>query len=232
MKKQSGIFNLLSKTKKGLFIVIEGIDGAGTTTQCDLLFRNLAERNINSKITFEPTDGPIGSMIRMIMSHRLVIPNDSAGNIRGYDPIDQDTISLLFAADRMDHCNSMIIPNLDDGITVISDRYYHSTLAYQSLNCDMDWLRAINSHSQKPDLVFFIDIKPTTAMSRISAQQRDTDMYEKSNILEKVNNNYRDIMNNLKKENKERIIVLDGSQSVRKISGEIFSETLKFMGEQ
>src|SRR5690606_18811113 len=113
---------------EGLFIVLEGVDGAGTTTHTKLLADALRARGLPVHTTREPSDGPVGVQIRQILTGRLVVPG-----INGPRPPSWSTMALLFAADRMDHVEASITPNLMDGVTVISDRYYHSSVAYQSI---------------------------------------------------------------------------------------------------
>lgn len=101
----------------GLFIVLEGVDGAGTTTHTKLLAASLGARGLPVHTTREPSDGPIGVMIRQILTGRLVVPG-----MNGPRPPTWKTMALLFAADRADHVEAEIEPNLRDGVTVISDR--------------------------------------------------------------------------------------------------------------
>lgn len=108
----------------GALIVIEGIDGAGTTTQTDLLVAWLTRIGIPSIATREPSDGPIGVVARKHLGRHLDLASPEAE-------------ALAFAADRMDHVASEIVPALARGTTVVADRYYLSSLAYQSLQCDM-----------------------------------------------------------------------------------------------
>jgi dTMP kinase len=112
---------------KGHFIVFEGIDGAGTTTQSRLLQETLTRDNVPIHLTAEPSDGPIGLIIRQILGGRIVVKGMS-----GLRPPRWPTMALLFAADRLDHLESEILPNLADGITVLSDRYVYSSLLYQT----------------------------------------------------------------------------------------------------
>src|SRR5207247_6819046 len=114
----------------GKLIVFEGLDGSGQTTQAQLLVKWFFEkRGQVAHYTKEPTDSPIGAIVKLALSHRLVTPADRSEQT----PLDSITMSLLFAADRIDHLNNDVIPKLKDGIQVIADRYYLSSLAYQSL---------------------------------------------------------------------------------------------------
>jgi len=101
-------------------IVLEGLDGAGTTTQARRLVEHLRRRGQRAHGTREPSDGPIGRLIREMLVGQHAV---AAGAIR------QSTFGLLFAADRMDHLQREVEPQLAAGVTVISDRWYHLSLA-------------------------------------------------------------------------------------------------------
>ncbi|HBA96917.1 MAG TPA: dTMP kinase, partial [Lachnospiraceae bacterium] len=119
---------------KGHFIVFEGIDGSGKTTQIDLLKKHIEENGFICYKTKEPTDGPVGSLLRQCL----------AGSVQ----TDEMTLAALFAADRLDHIlnnQNGLLKKLDEGISVISDRYILSTYAYQSVRVPLDWVMALNS---------------------------------------------------------------------------------------
>src|ERR1700759_2442711 len=113
---------------QGRLIVIEGVDGAGTTTQVAQLSAALRARNQAVHETREPTGGPIGALLRLCLTGRLVTPGPMGMRAPSWQ-----TMALMFAADRQDHVDAEINPLLEEGITVVSDRYYHSSVAYQSL---------------------------------------------------------------------------------------------------
>ena len=113
----------------GHFIVIEGIDGSGTTTQCSILADRLTEKGLPVHTTREPSDGPIGVLIRQVLTGRVVVSGR-----QGARPFNWATMATLFAADRLDHLEAEVIPNLTDGVTVICDRYDHSSVAYQTVS--------------------------------------------------------------------------------------------------
>src|SRR3954464_11602121 len=116
----------MSNARKGRFVVLEGIDGAGTTTQVARLAERLRKDGGQPvRVTREPSDGPIGSLVRQVLTGRIVIPGGRAPG--------GATMALLFAADRMDHVESDIEPFLGQGGIVVSDRYDASSLAYQSV---------------------------------------------------------------------------------------------------
>jgi dTMP kinase len=140
------------------FIVLEGIDGSGTTSQTAALSRILDARGHRVLQTREPTDGVIGRLIRT----KLAV---------SADPLDRAALALLFAADRLDHLEREIEPALARGETVICDRYLLSSWAYQSLDCPLEWVRAINSRARRPDLTLFVDVDPGEAMRRVHGRQ-------------------------------------------------------------
>src|SRR5215471_10435629 len=126
---------------RGRFVVLEGIDGSGTTTQVAKLAERLRGLGVLVRHTREPSDGPIGTMVRQVLTGRIVIPG---GRAPGWA-----TMALLFAADRMDHVESEIEPFLAQGGIVVSDRYDASSLAYQSVSSGADakeaveWIRSL-----------------------------------------------------------------------------------------
>lgn len=179
---------------EGLFIVIEGIDGAGTTTHSRLLAETLRARGLPIRSTREPSDGPIGVMIRQILSGRLVVPG-----MAGPRPPSWATMALLFAADRVDHVESEILPNLVDGVTVISDRYDHSSVAYQSVTGaagapeTVAWLRTINAQARRPDLTIVLDVSDDIARARRNARRVPIEIYDDDELQSKLAAFYRDI---------------------------------------
>ena len=112
---------------RGNFIVFEGIDGSGTTTQAALLRSRFEQQGLPAHVTAEPSAGPIGTQIRQILSGRLVVPRSGSQS-----SFDWQTMALLFAADRHDHVRAEIEPNMIDGVNVICDRYLYSSVIYQS----------------------------------------------------------------------------------------------------
>jgi len=154
---------MIAPMSEGIFVVVEGIDGAGTTTQTNRLVATLRARGLPAMATREPSDGPIGTQIRQILTGRLVI-RPAAG---GCAPPCWPTLALLFAADRVDHLEAEVMPNLRDGVIVVSDRYDHSSVAYQGASTDdpsvVAWIRAINAKARRPDLTLVLDVPAAVA---------------------------------------------------------------------
>lgn len=198
--------------EKGKFIAFEGIDGSGKSTQIIMLQRRLKELGITPYVTMEPTDSPIGSMIHQIMTGRL--------------KADNRVIAALFAADRLDHLlNEVdgIAAKIENGVTVLSDRYYFSSYAYHSVDVPMDWVISTNEQSRailKPTVTVFIDIDPDAALERIARNRFHTELYEKKSRLIQVRENYKLAFEKMK--NEETYIIVDGSQSPENISAEIW----------
>ena len=198
--------------KKNLFIVLEGIDGSGKSTQTKLLKEKLAKAGHKLYTTFEPTDSPIGSLIRNIFNRRVVTDNRA--------------IAALFVADRLDHLLNPvngIIKKLEEGYTVICDRYYFSSYAYQSEEVSLNWLIEANSISQnllKPDVNIYIDIDPEISMERLNKDRSSLEIFENLSNLQKVRSRYQEAFRLL--EDKENIAFVDGNQLVEEISNAIF----------
>ncbi|HEY0138850.1 MAG TPA: dTMP kinase [Nannocystis sp.] len=144
----------MAETPRGCFIVLEGIDGSGTTLQTRALADRLRERGREVLETREPTSGAIGALIRERLSVRAAA-------------LDPAALALLFAADRLDHLTREVIPAVAAGKVVISDRYLLSSLAYQSLDCDPAWIREINARAARPDLTLVLEVPAEVAFDRV-----------------------------------------------------------------
>lgn len=158
---------------RGRFIVFEGLDGSGISTQARRLASNLDAQDVHYFMTREPTDGPIGSQIRLALAKRLA-----------FDPV---TLALMFAADRSDHIHAVIAPRMNAGIHVLCERYVLSSLSYQgAATGDVDWIRSINGPNLgrlMPDLILFFDVPPGTALERIDAARHARELFEEVETL-------------------------------------------------
>ena len=201
------------------FIVIEGTDGSGTTTQAERLEKKLRDEDHEVYLTREPTDGPAGAMIRLALARRLVHPKDVAEG-QSFEP---HTLALLFAADRMDHLHSDIIPKLKIGVTVISDRYYLSSYAFQGLDVSLDWLQKINSHCLRPDLTVFLNVDSAICYKRMQRRRWHVELFEEQTKIEEVRQNYIKVIQRLMWQG-ENIVIIDGNQPISVIHQQIFRE--------
>ena len=204
------------------FIVIEGTDGSGTTTQAERLEKKLRDEGREVYLTKEPTDGPAGAMIRLALAGRLVHSKDVA-ELQSFEP---HTLALLFAADRMDHLHTDIIPKLKIGVTVISDRYYLSSYAFQGLNVDIEWLQKINSHCLRPDFTIFLNVDSAICYKRIQRRRWHVELFEEQAKIEEVRQNYLRVIQHLIWQG-ENIVIIDGNQSISIIHQQIFREVEK-----
>jgi dTMP kinase len=198
--------------KKNLFIAIEGIDGSGKSTQSRLLAEKLKEAGHKVYSTFEPTDGFIGSIIRDIL--------------KGKRKADNRTIAGLFLADRLDHLlneENGLLKKLEEGYTVITDRYYFSSYAYHGTHMDLDWVIEANkmcAQILKPDLNIFIDVPPEVCFQRITANRVGVELYEALDNLKNVRAKFMEAFE--KQKGIEKIVIIDGTKGVGEISQEIF----------
>lgn len=203
----------MSKGKKGRgrFIVLEGIDGAGTTTQLARIVDWLQDRGELAHGTHQPSEGPIGALIRQILRGRLVATPPGKKS----EAVDPAAVALLFAADRLDHVHNEIAPLLDQGWHVVCDRYVVSSLAYQSLETDLRFVRQINEKAITPDLTIFLKVRPEVAMARIEASRVGRESFEKLNIQKKVAAAYDELLAQYRG---GRVVTIDGEQAVSSVT--------------
>ena len=184
----------------GRLIVIEGLDGAGTTTQARRLVEHLQTHGVPAHLTREPSDGPIGRLIREMLTGGHAMPGFA---------ISQNTFGLLFAADRLDHMQREVDPQLAKGVTVVSDRWYHSSLAYQGTGADRDWIATLNARARRPDVTVFLKVRPEIAAQRRVAAGRVQELFEAMQMQQEVDAGYKATITELAAAG-ERIEVLDG----------------------
>ncbi|MBA3463116.1 MAG: dTMP kinase [Deltaproteobacteria bacterium] len=192
-------------------IVLEGLDGAGTTTQAKRLVEHLKAKGGKAHLTREPSDGPIGQLIRQMLTGHHAIPEQS---------IAQSTFGLLFAADRLDHAQREVDVQLADGATVVSDRWYHSSLAYQGTGADRDWISMLNARARKPDLTIFLQVRPEIAAKRRADAGRVQELFEDMRMQEEVAAGYKATLSELMSQG-ERIETIDGEASPDAVFGAI-----------
>ncbi len=211
--------NNIDSTKRGKFIAFEGIDGSGKSTQIALLREKMKAKGIDCYTTMEPTDSPIGSLIHQVMTGRVKTDNRA--------------IAALFVADRLDHLlNDVngIAHKIDEGVTVLTDRYYFSSYAYHSVDLPMDWVILANEQSSlilKPTVNIFIDISPDLALERIAKNRCQRELFEEKSRLVQVREKYLEAFERLKDE--ERVLVVDGNRKEQEIADEIWEKLTVFL---
>ena len=193
------------------FIVFEGLDGAGTTTQAARLQAYLTLKGTPAFLTNEPTPEPIGTFIRRLLSR-------SEKSVAGvpYRP-NERAMGLLFAADRLAH-TEVIDAHLARGEHVICDRYLLSSLAYQTLDSEItaEWVIDVNQHCALPDLTLFVAVPVDVCLARIRARKEEASIYETRALLETISQNYERLLSLYEKQF-GRVVRIDGSASVEEV---------------
>lgn len=193
--------------KKGTFICIEGLDGCGKTTQAKLLAKKL-QKGYNAVYTAEPSRGKIGTFIRN-------------SYLYGEKRLSSVIEALLFAADRIEHVENEVLPALNEGKLVISDRYVYSSLAYQgAAGLSLEWIEKVNEHALKPDLAVFIDVDPNTVLERL---KRRKSVMENLETQQKVRDVY------LKFVAKGKLVRLDGNRAKDEVADALSGVVLEFL---
>lgn len=164
--------------RKGCFVCIEGLDGSGKSTQARLLAERL-HKTRRVLLTVEPSRGRIGTFIRQ-------------SYLYGENRLSSVVEALLFAADRVDHVQNEIVPALETGDVVISDRYVYSSLAYQgAAGLSLEWIEKVNSHALRPDIALFLDVDLGTVMKRLKPRKS---LMENLETQERVRGYYLDLV--------------------------------------
>ena len=197
----------------GKFIVFEGIDGAGKSTQVNLLTEKLVSLGYDVVLTAEPTTLPSGKALRQALS--------------GKDKKSECEMATMFVLDRIAHNidkENGIIPLCEQGKIVISDRYYYSTLAYQGHSTDYEWVKKMNLSCpdiKRPDLCIYLDLLPEQSLARIKARNEEVEIYENLEKLTKVRNTFLSVIEDLKNDG-EKIFVVNADRSIEDIADKIF----------
>ncbi len=193
--------------KKSFFLVLEGIDGSGTTTHSKLLVGFLELKGFKVHLTQEPSNSEIGLLIRKFLKQ---------------DRMPSTTDALLFAADRDFHYHNEIKPKLDNGYIVISDRYLESSIAYQSAQSEkisVEWVQEINKFVGKPDLTIILDIDPEISLSR--KNQEELEKFEQEIFLNNVRSIY------LKRAKEEGYYIVNSNDIIEIVQEKIQSIVMK-----
>ena len=193
--------------KRGAFIVIEGLDGSGKTTQAKLLAANLSQSH-RALYTFEPSEGRIGTFIR-------------DGCLYEEKRLHAEVEALLFAADRIEHVEHVIKPALKDGRLVISDRYIYSSLAYQgSAGVSLTWIETLNACALKPDFAVFIDVSPETVLKRLERRKSVMETLDTQCCVRKIY---------LKFVEKGELVAIDGYKPEADVFETLLAKVSKFL---
>ncbi len=196
---------------KGKFIVFEGIDGSGKTTQAHMLAEYLEKNGRRATLTAEPTTLPSGRALREALGGKIQRT--------------ECQMAVMFVDDRIVHNvhpTEGIGALLDSGVDVICDRYYYSTLAYQGQSTDYEWVKSMNINCpeiRKPDLCIYIDLLPTQSLERISKGRESIEIYENLDTLTKVREQFLSVISDLKLT--DNICIIDGYRSIEAVFNDI-----------
>jgi dTMP kinase len=200
----------------GRFVVLEGLDGAGTTTQSRLLAERLRAEGRKVHLTSEPSTGPIGALIRQVLTGRI------GGGRGGAEGFDRSALALLFAADRKDHFHTEIAPKLVEGVDVVCDRFTLSSLAYQGADLgDMRWVQELNRGAAPTDLVVFLRCRPEVALRRRFAASLDREIFEVNAFQRRVAVSYDEAIRRLRRAG-ERIVEVDGEAPLAEVTAAVW----------
>jgi dTMP kinase len=191
------------------FVVFEGIDGSGTTTQLARLKQNLEKAGTSFSASFEPTDGPVGRLIRSALS--------------GEFPMVPETVARLFAADRGEHLHGAggIAERAAGGALVVSDRYLFSSLAYQGLTCGLELPSDLNSSFPLPELLVFFRLPVADAVGRFASRET-LDIYENRAFQERVAAAYDQVITSFEGTGM-RIATIDAGKSPDAVEKEVWA---------
>lgn len=192
------------------FIVLEGLDGAGTTTQMELLSARLSGAGIDVLATCEPSRGPVGSFIRRILRQEV--------------SVDPCTLAHLFAADRNEHLYAAaggMVPHLESGGVVVCDRYLFSSLAYQSVGCSFGRVLELNSRFPLPEYLVYLEVSPAECQRRLSTRP-GVELFEGLAIQDEIVRNYERGIEQMSG-TRMKLIRVDGTQPIDAVAENIWS---------
>lgn len=190
---------ILENIIMGFFVSFEGLDGSGCSTQAFFLKRHFVLKKRACLLTKEPTNNLIGGLIRGQLTHEW--------------KSSMECLQLLFAADRAHHLEKEIEPALKKNFIVISDRYKFSSIAFGSLESDVDWLIKINEKFKDPDLTILLKVSPETCIKRMESRP-SFELFEEKQKLEKVWKVYESFIGG-------NIILIDGEKTIEEIHEEV-----------
>jgi dTMP kinase len=205
----------------GRFIVFEGLDGAGTTTQAKLLAERLQKQGRTVYLAHQPSEGPVGLLTRQILAGR------SATMLADGRPavVDERVMALLFAADRLDHLGSQIEPRLLRGEDVILDRYTLSSLAYQGASISHEFIQAANRFARRPDLTLLLYVPAAVALERVRSRGAKLERYETANQLQAIEREYNRLVGTL-----ASVVSIDGTRPIPEVTELCFAALQQQLG--
>jgi len=191
---------MIKNTYKGKFIVVEGLDGSGKSSQVDLLVDYLKQKGKDIVITREPTmDSEAGRKIKQALRKEITV-----------EPLE---LQKLYVQDRAEHLKNKVVPALEQGKFVVSSRYAFSTFAYgHSDGLDVDLLVEMNNNFLLPDLTIIVDVSPESCIERIGNRGEPKELFEQKEKLTKVNEIYKKIPNMF-----ENVVMVDGEKSMTEV---------------
>jgi dTMP kinase len=197
------------------FIVIEGIDGVGKSTVARLVVETLIQQKQKAHLTSEPSKGPIGVLLRKLLSGEIEAPPVFEQYQAGPALV---SLPHLFAADRLEHIAFEVEPRLARGEIVVSDRYYHSSLAYQAFAADVSDVLMLNSRARKPDITFILEASPDVITARRISRHGPKEIYDDVSMQLRLASAYRELPKFLPN---ERIEYVNASNDPKEVSEEI-----------
>lgn len=204
------LFANIKSMEKGKFIVFEGLDGSGQSTQAQLLKDYLEkEKNIQVVLTKEPTrELTVSLLIQKVVKKEISITPAA--------------LQLLICADRAEHLEKVIIPALAKGFWVISDRYFYSAMAFGSLDLDVNWLIKVNEIFLKPDITFLLKVDAEICIKRIDENRDKRDFFEESEKLKKIWQTYEILSKRF-----PDIKIINGEKSIIEVASDIKENLLE-----
>jgi len=196
--------SILARQKGAKFIVFEGLDGSGQSTQANLLKDFLTKKGLKVVLTKEPTlNSKAGKKLRRILDKKEII---SSGKLQ-----------KLFTQDRKEHLKNLIIPALKRGKIVISDRYFFSTFAYgKAGGLNLNWLIRLNKKFLLPDLTFILKVNPLVCIKRIIKRNLKRTLFEEKKKLTKAWQSYKELLKYFK-----NVYIIDGEKKIKEVFSEI-----------
>jgi dTMP kinase len=201
----------------GRFIVLEGIDGSGTTTQALRLAEALRADGHEVLSTHEPSDGPIGVVLRQALTRRLVGLSDRV-------------LALLFAADRLHHLEAVVEPALAEGKVVVSDRYVLSSLAYQGMRLPLAWVESLNAAARRPDLTLYLDVDARTAAGRRRGRGGSVELFDADEVQRAVARAYGRVIR--KHTRTQRVVRVDGAGSPDEVAAAVLARARSLLSRR